>query len=607
MRNIPLSKNPMSNQKTTKENIAKIRNLIKGYNLDGVLVPRADEWLGEFVAPYAERLKWLTGFSGSAGTALILHDRAVLFTDGRYLIQAKQQCDSSVFEIVDSTQIQIHDWIKEHVVPGMRIGFDPKLHTDEQCTKIVDAGFELAALPENPVDQIWKNQPEKPKTKIHNFPDHIAGDTHTEKCNQVAWMIKEIGVRWYILTQPDSIAWLLNIRASDVDFIPLALSYLLIGENGELIWFVDPDRVSEEVAEKLSHQAKFVRPDDMDKMLLALIDAKRDISFGIDFKRSPVWFKYHFAEAGKEIIDIKDPCLFPKSLKTLQEQDAIREAHILDGVAMVRFLKWFEENGIGETEMSVTDKLEEFRSLSPKYCGPSFPTISGFGANGAIIHYRATEQTNADIAEGSLLLLDSGGQYHYGTTDITRTIAVGEPTTAMKENFTRVLKGHIAVSKATFPDGTLGKDIDALARKPLQDAGLNFAHGTGHGVGCFLAVHEHAANLSPKGEDELKPGMLLSNEPGYYEEGAYGIRTENLILCQFENAQDAKDILENKANYVFETVTLAPYDSSLIIKEMLDADEITWLNDYHKRVFETLKPFLDKDEAAWLEQATAAI
>ncbi|MEM7679929.1 MAG: aminopeptidase P family protein [Pseudomonadota bacterium] len=589
--------------------IAKLKKLIKDLNLDGVFVPRADEWLGEFVAPYAERLKWLTGFSGSAGTALILIDRLVIFTDPRYTAQAATQCPD--FDVVDITKEPIHEWIKNNISPGMRFGFDPWLHTDEQCQKIVEAGYELAAMEENAVDQIWDHQPEKPKTAIHNFPDDIAGDTHTEKCNQISWMIKEIGVRWYILTQPDSIAWLLNIRAADTDFIPVALSYLLLGENGEIIWFIDPERISEDVAEKLAHQAKFVKPDDTTEMLSALIDANRDTSFGIDFKRSPVWFKYHFAEQGKEIIDIKDPCLFPKSLKTLQEQEAIKQAHIDDGVAVTRFLKWFAEDGVGETEISITDKLEEFRSLSPKYCGPSFPTIAGFGANGAVIHYRADDHTNTTIEEGGLILLDSGGQYHYGTTDITRTIAVGELSDEMKENYTRVLQGHIAVADAKFSDGTTGKDIDALARKPLQDAGLDFAHGTGHGVGCFLAVHEYAANLSPRGEDELKPGMLLSNEPGYYKEDNYGIRLENLILCQFEEGQDVQDILEKSkdsaVDYIFESVTFAPFDPVLIVPEMLSEDEKAWLNDYHKTVFETLSPYLDKPTTKWLAEQTAPI
>lgn len=579
------------------------------YDLDAYLVPRADEWLGEFVAPYAERLKWISGFTGSAGMAIIMAEDAVLLTDSRYTIQARQQLDEKVFAIEDVAELGLGRCLAKYLKVGALIGFDPKLHTDEQCAKIVEEGLELAALPENLIDTLWHDQPSKPATKIYNFPDDIAGDTHTEKCNQIAWMLQEIGVRWYILTQPDSIAWLLNIRASDIEYIPQALSYLMISNQGEVIWFVDPARLSDDVVDKLKPKVNYVLPENMEEMLTTLREAETNISFAMDFKRSPIWFKLHFAELGKELIDIKDPCLFPKSLKTFSEQEAIRNAHVIDGVAVVRFLKWFEEEAEkgALTEIAASDKLEEFRSLSDRYCGQSFPTISGYGANGAIVHYRAVDETNAAITGDNMLLIDSGGQYHYGTTDITRTIAVGNPPQVMKENFTRVLKGHIAVAMAEFEDGTTGAAIDALARKPLQDVGLNYGHGTGHGVGCFLAVHEHAANLSPRGKDPVKPGMLISNEPGYYEEGAYGIRLENLVLC-VPAVEDMSDLLQNGARgedsglYKFESVTLAPFDRRLIVAEMLSNEERSWLNDYHALVLEKLSPYLDGEELFWLQE-----
>lgn len=590
-----------------KQRLSALRKAMDKEGLDGFLVPRADEWLGEFVAPYAERLKWVTGFTGSAGIALILKERAVLLTDARYTLQAQGQLNAEMFEVVDINEMPLHEWMEQHVDSEAIIGFDPWLHTDEQLNKMIDKDIVLKSVAKNLVDTIWIDQPDRPATSIHNFPEDIAGDPFGQKCNQVAWMMKEVAVRWYIFTQPDSIAWLLNIRASDVAFIPLALSYLLMNDDGDLVWFVEPERISEGVLEKLGKAVSIVPPENMEEYLATLREAETDVSYGMDFKRSPSWFKYYFAEMGKEIIDIKDPCLFPKSLKTFQEQEAIREVHVQDGIAVVRFLKWMDQEGRNEelSEVSVADKLEEFRSLSPIYCGPSFPTISGFGANGAIIHYRATEETDAKVEGDGLLLLDSGGQYHYGTTDITRTIAIGEPTKEMKQNFTRVLRGHMAVAMAEFKDGTTGKDIDALARGPLVEVDLNFAHGTGHGVGCFLGVHEHAANLSPRGEDPVKPGMLLSNEPGYYKEGEYGIRIENLIFCSLKGEGKAQEMLG--APYIFETVTLAPIDLSLVEADMLSGEEQDWLNTYHAHVLEKLSPHLETDEQEWLEEQTRAI
>ncbi len=596
-----------------KQRLSALRKAMEKQNLDGFLVPRADEWLGEFVAPYAERLKWATGFTGSAGIAVILKDSAVLLTDSRYTLQAKQQLDQTMFDIVDIGEVSLEKWLFKNTKKGAVIGFDPWLHTQEQLGKMIDKKIVLKSVSKNLIDLIWLDQPDRPATTIHNFPEEIAGDSFHQKRNQVSWLMKEVGVRWYILTQPDSIAWFLNIRASDIACIPQALSYLLIGDQGDLIWFVEPDRISRDVIDKLGKAVSVVKPDDMAEYFATLRGAESDVSYGIDFKRAPAWFKYYFAEMGKEIIDIKDPCLFPKSLKTYQEQEAIRAAHVLDGVAMVRFLKWLDEEASGGmlTEISAAEKLESFRSLSPVYCGASFPTISGFGANGAVVHYRATEKTDAAIVGDGLLLIDSGGQYHYGTTDITRTIAIGTPSQEMKENFTRVLQGHIAVASARFEDGTSGKEIDALARKPLQDAGLDYGHGTGHGVGCFLAVHEHAANLSPKGDEAPKPGMLLSNEPGYYKEGEYGIRIENLVLCGFEKEYDAQNMLEESSQesleYIFETVTLAPIDLNLVVLEMLSREERRWLNAYHLEVKEKLFALLDEEERAWLEEATKAV
>ena len=415
-------------------------------------------------------------------------------------------------------------------------------------------------------------------------------------------ILKDNGAYATILNMPDSLCWLLNVRGDDIPSTPVVLSLgVLYADERPLQWFVDPKKIDRKVAAHIKGAAEIIAIDELEKRIDALAgEAKAaGLPIALDFARAPVWFKQRLETKGAALIDLKDPCIVPKSLKAASEQESIRDVHVRDGVAMVKFLAWFEEATLkgGLTEISASDRLEEFRREDPSYQGPSFDTISGFGPHGAIVHYRATNESDMAITSPGILLLDSGGQYHYGTTDITRTIAIGKPLEEVRRNFTLVLKGHIALARAEFSKNTTGTQLDALARQPLLDAGLDYSHGTGHGVGCYLSVHEEAASISTRGQEPPQPGMLISNEPGYYKEGAYGIRIENLVLTHNAGADQLK----------FETVTLVPIDRALIDAALLSAEERRWLNEYHARIFKTLSPRLDQKTNAWLGRATQAV
>lgn len=563
-----------------QDRLHNLRKEIAKTGLDGFILPRTDEFQGEFLAPYAQRLAWLTGFTGSAGVAVILPEKATVLSDGRYTLQLRQQVDTGAYDTGNSIETPPERWLEVHADAGMHIGYDPWLHTPRQLKTmraVLEAkGIELHALAQNPVDTIWSEKPERPQAMVRKFPDKIAGKTSLEKRELICKQMKEEGADALILTACDSICWLLNVRGGDVDYTPLVQSFLLMHADGRLDWFIDMEKVSDSVLKALGVGTVLYPYSMIDEVLPGL----HGRTVWLDSTSSAAAFEDLLSTAN--ILDKKDPCAVPKSKKTAQEQAAIRDAHIHDGRAMVRFLAWLDEEAPkGELdELSVEVQLESFRAEEMSYNGPSFPTICGFAENGAIIHYRATRQTNKKITGDGLLLIDSGGQYEWGTTDITRTIAIGAPTQEMKENYTRVLKGHIAVSMARFPQGTTGAQIDTLARAPLWEVGLDYAHGTGHGVGCYLGVHEEAANISPRGQKALEPGMLLSNEPGYYKAGHYGIRIENLVLVKEDGfCEDT-----NKPMLCFETVTYAPYEERLILKEMLSAQEKKWLHDYNEKL-----------------------
>lgn len=575
-----------------QDRLEKIRQSIEIQGLSGFILPRTDEFQGEFLADYAERLAWLSGFTGSAGAVVILQDKAVVLSDGRYTLQMRNQVDGNLYTTEDSTKNSVGQWLAQHAATGDKIGYDVWLFTPKQITAIRDAledtSITLVPMDYNIVDALWEDQPAKPIQPVTIFPDEIAGRSALEKRQSIATHLKDKGCSACLLTLSDSICWVLNLRGGDVGYSPLVLSYGLLYADGTFDWFVDKNKVSQNVASALGSDVHLYALNQMEARIAELSGC-----IWVDRSSAPIWFEQEFKRGGIKMLDLDDPCVAPKSIKSAAEQEAVRIAHIQDGVAIVKFLHWLSvsENQAGMSEISVEEQLEVFRCENPAYLEPSFPTIAGFASNGAIVHYRATPQSNTDICGNGLLLVDSGGQYQWGTTDITRTVAINAPTQEQKENYTRVLQGHIGLASANFPKGTLGKEIDALARKPLQDVGLDYAHGTGHGVGCYLCVHEDAAGISPRGEKSLEAGMLISNEPGYYKEDEYGIRIENLVLV---NDAQSDGMLQ------FETVTYAPYALNLVDVSMLSEAEFTYLRKYSENVCKILSPYLSGDVLDWL-------
>jgi Xaa-Pro aminopeptidase len=584
---------------TPQEKLSALRSELKSLGVDGVIVPHADEYQSEYLAPSNERLAWLTGFTGSSGAAVILPDIAAAFTDGRYLLQIADQVDGTLYEIVDMMKANVSDWLAIRGTKGQTIGYDPKLHTVSQIkvleSKLEAAGLKLLPLSLNPLDQLWTDRVEDQILPAEVFPESIAGQSSAEKRATLAAGLKEKGIASVVLTLPDSIAWLLNIRGQDIPHNPLVLSYAILHDDGRVDWFVDERKLTSELKVHLG-DAIAIYPHA--GIATALKAQKGPVQ--VDFERSSRWFVNQLTEAGIEVRDGADPAIAPKAIKTPQEQAAMQAAHVRDGVAVTKFLYWFDQEAPkGQlTELDVEAKLLEFRQAQTGLRDTSFDTIAGWGPHGAIVHYRATKESNLKISGSGMLLLDSGAQYSDGTTDITRTICVGTPTPEMKDRFTRVMRGHIAVAMAKFPENTPGAQIDTLARLPLWDEGLDYSHGTGHGVGCYLCVHEESARISPRGHGPIKASMIISNEPGYYKDGEYGIRCENLNLS-YETGEVFND---GRKMLAFKTITLAPFDKRLIDNAMLTHEERAWLMAYHQRVYDTLSPFLTPQEAKWLEK-----
>lgn len=568
-------------------------------DVDGFLIPRTDEYQGEYIPACADRLRWISGFTGSAGMCVVLKECACVLSDGRYTIQLKQQVDGALFETADITKISAPTWILSKG-PAMKIGYDPKLHTPKDVEAYRAKGLDMVAVTGNLVDAVWQDRPAPPASAIQPFPLKYAGTQAKEKIDTMAQALRDQGADACVLTLSDSIAWLLNVRGNDLPHIPVALSYAIVLSDGRVDWFVDEQRVGSDVQNTFGDAVRLCAPDTLEATLQSLADKK----VMLDPVRTSQWFFERLEQAGAKILVSKDPTIAPKAIKAPSEQAAMRAAHERDGVAVTKFLYWLSGQVTpdslrqsGLTELSVEAALAQERQKFEHYRDSSFDTIAGFNANGAIVHYRATEKTNQAIAKDGLLLVDSGGQYEDGTTDITRTVSVGAPSPRMREDYTRVLKGHVAISKARFPYGTTGAQIDVLARTPLWLSDMDYAHGTGHGVGCYLSVHEEAVSFSSRGTAPVEPGMIISNEPGYYREGQYGIRIENLVLCQeFGRCADT-----GKAMLGFETLTLAPYDRSLIVPDILSRDDIEWINAYHGRVYDTLAPSLNDEERAWLK------
>lgn len=581
------------------------KQLIKD-GLSGFIVPRTDEHQGEFVAPRAERLRWLTGFSGSAGLAIVLADRAAIFVDGRYTLQVRQQTIGDLYEPHHLIESPADAWIAENLADGGRLGYDPWLHSQasiERYTKAAaKAGATLVAVDSNPLDAVWENQPAAPISPIVPHDLSYAGKTSAEKRKEVASGLAEDGISAAVLTLPDSIAWLLNIRGSDVQHTPLPLSYAILREDSTVDWFVDQRKLSPGLIETLGNGIAVQPIATLGERLAELGRSGAKVRADAATAAAYIFDRLD----GAEIVAGDDPCALPKAIKNDVEIAGSRTAHIRDGKALTRFLSWFDTSAAsgGLSEIAASDQLQAYRAETGKLKDLSFPTISSGGPNGAVVHYNATKETNREIGSGELYLVDSGAQYLDGTTDVTRTVAVGTPTDEMKDRFTRVLKGHIAIATARFPEGTTGAQLDTLARAPLWQAGLDFDHGTGHGVGSYLGVHEGPHRISKGGGNvALKPGMIVSNEPGYYKADSFGIRIENLVVVQ--KSRDLADA--ERPTLEFETLTLAPIDLNLIDKTLMTDHEIEWLNAYHARVRATIRKDLSAEEAEWLDSATREI
>ncbi len=584
--------------------IKSLRTELARRDLTGFIVPRADRHQNEYVPACEERLAWLTGFSGSSGTAIILLERAALFVDGRYTLQARQQVDTSLYAIEHLVENPPDTWLERNLSHTDRLGYDPWLHTVDGAERIRKACAAVGATPvpveSNPIDEIWTDRPPPPLGPVSVHDLRFAGEPSEHKLSRIAAELATLRADALVVSDPHAVAWTFNIRGSDVAHTPLPLSFAIVPRESRPSVYVDSRKLSNAVRAYLEMLADVHEPADFEQALVALGQQHKTVR--IDRATAADVLARNITVSGGTVTEGSDPIALMKAVKNDVEIAGARAAHIRDGAAVVRFLSWLEQE-VGNrqlTEIEAVAALESFRRDTGALKDISFPTIAGAGPDGAIVHYRVTTRTNRVIAPGDLFLIDSGGQYEDGTTDITRTVAVGEPNAEMRSRFTRVLKGHIAIARAVFPDGTTGAQLDSFARQYLWQAGLDFDHGAGHGVGSYLSVHEGPARISKLGVAALKRGMILSNEPGYYKDGAYGIRVENLQLVVEAPAVAGAE----KPLHAFEPLTLAPIDQRLVVGEMLDPEERTWLDRYHSRVMATLSPILDARTAAWLAGAT---
>ena len=583
-----------------------LREELARRKLTGFVVPRADQQQNEYVPPSEERLAWLTGFTGSAGLAIVLPNEAALFVDGRYTLQAGKQVDRKAWAVEPLVEPPPESWLTKHLKPGDRLGFDPWLHTSSAAERLAAActktGAELVAVDSNPVDAIWTERPQPPLAPVAIHGPQFSGETEADKLNRIRSEIDKLGVDALVFSDSHAVAWTFNIRGADVAHTPLPLSYALVPKDGRPTVFIDHRKLTNATRDHLEQSAEVREPDALAGELAAL--AKAGGSIALDNATAADALTRLISAAGGKAVRGSDPVALLKAMKNPTEIAGTRTAHRRDAVALARFLAWVaREAPKGRlTEIDAVEALETFRRDTGALKDVSFPTIAGTGPNGAIVHYRVTRKSNRRIVPGDLLLVDSGAQYEDGTTDVTRTIAVGEPTGEMRDRFTRVLRGHIAIARAVFPDGTTGAQLDTLARQFLWQAGIDFEHGTGHGVGSYLSVHEGPARISKLGTTPLKRGMILSNEPGYYKTDGYGIRIENLELVIAEDVAGAE-----KPMNAFETLTLAPIDRRLIEVAMLSPAERDWLVAYHARVRNEVRSHLDETDKLWLDAATAPL
>ncbi len=597
---------------TYEDRLKALREQLKTDRLDGFVVPICDEHMSEYVGAYAQRLAWLTGFGGSAGTAVVLPEEAAIFVDGRYTLQVREQVDGKDWQYQSVPKTSVAAWLKDRAANGARIGYDPWVHTKtwaETATKaLAEKGAELVAVERNPLDAVWTDRPAPSPALMTVHPDEFSGQSSAEKRAAVSDWLTEKGLDATIVSALDSVAWLFNVRGSDVDRTPVALSFAVVGQDGIADLYVAPEKIDDAVRQHLGNAVRIHDREDFAPALKAMSGKK----IAVDPEHAVSAIFAALQSGGATIVELRDPTILAKALKNPVEQAGHRAAQRRDGAALSRFLHWVsvEAPKGNVTELSAAEKLQSFRAATGKLKDLSFDTISGAGPNGAVVHYRVSEDTNRTLEPSSIYLVDSGGQYLDGTTDVTRTVWVGpgEPTAEMKDRFTRVLKGHIALARAVFPVGTRGTQLDTLARQFLWAAGVDYAHGTGHGVGSFLAVHEGPQRIATSAggqagtEEPLAAGMFISNEPGYYKAGEFGIRIENLILVEPREIEGAE------GEYLgFETLTFAPIERALVDTKIMTRDELRWWDDYHAKVLEIVGPQLDGEARYWLEAACAPL
>jgi Xaa-Pro aminopeptidase len=587
--------------------VAALRAELARRGLDGFIVPRSDRYQNEYVPPCAERLAWLTGFTGSAGAAIVLADRAAIFVDGRYQVQVAEEVDGTVFKVEHLVERPPGLWIEANLPAGKKLGYSPWLHTIEGTERLAKActlaGGSLVPVADNPIDAIWSGRPQPPLGAVVLHELRYAGEDAQQKIARVRAELQKLSADALVVTDPHAVSWLFNIRGSDIPHTPVVLGFAIVPKDGRPALYVDGRKIGNEVRQRLEALAAVREPGAFERDLAALGAERRAVR--LDPAICPEAIARLVSEGGGRILRGNDPTAPMKAVKNPVEIAGARAAQERDGAAVTRFLAWFDREAPARrlTEIDAVEALESFRRDTGLLKDVSFPTIAGAGPDGAIVHYRVTRKSNRRIEPGELFLIDSGGQYEDGTTDITRTVAVGTPTGDVCQKFTLVLKGHIAIARALFPDGTTGAQLDTLARQFLWRAGVDFDHGTGHGVGSYLSVHEGPARISKLGTAPLRRGMILSNEPGYYRTGAYGIRIENLVLVTEAAAvADAEKPLNG-----FETLTLAPIDRRLIEPALMSAEEIDWLDTYHARVRSVLSPLLDEPTRQWLVAATAPL
>ena len=592
----------------TAERIHAFRAELVRKGLSGFIVPHADEYQNEYLPACAERLAWLTGFTGSAGTAVVLAEQAAIFVDGRYTLQVRAQVDARVLTPRHLMEEPVHAWLSAVLRPGDKLGYDPWLHTPQEVEQLQEAcseaGAALIPCEPNPIDALWDDRPAPPAAKVVPHDLAYTGKSSEVKRRTLSMQLKNEKIGVAVLTAPDSIAWLFNVRGGDVEHTPLPLGFALLYQDGTASLFLDTHKVSDVLASHLGPAVRIRPVSEFHETLEQLGKAGQRVL--CDPTRTASWISERLTRSGAHVIEREDPCTLPKACKNAVEVSGAREAQKRDGAAVCEFLAWLSRE-VKKGRLSERDAqayLEARRRRQRLWQDMSFPTISAAGPNGAIVHYRTTDEHCRKLAPCTLYLVDSGGQYLDGTTDVTRTIAIGSPTPECRDRYTRVLKGHIALATATFPKGTTGAQLDILARRPLWEVGLDYEHGTGHGVGSYLGVHEGPQRIAKGGHVvALKPGMILSNEPGYYKSGEYGIRLENLVVV----VPAALGGGGKREWFAFETITLVPFDASLIDGTLLNAAERDWLNAYHARVREVIGPLVDSSTAAWLDQATERV